>query len=458
MSNQEAKLKKVLGLGDAMGIAVGQIIGAGIMSLTGIAIGMTGTGVVLAFVLSSIFTLFKVMPTAIMGAAIPTTGGFYRYSSRLLSPKLGFFWLLLFIITQLTIALYALSFADYLQSLYPSVPIKLVAFIMLTVFYITNLVGVKVAAIAEKIMVIVLVISLGLFVAWGVPEINYSVFNTREMFPGGITGFLSAVALLSFATGGAQYVAELGGEMKNPGRDIPLTIITTTVGVGILYALMAAVASSVLPVADVANKPLTEVARTILPEPVFFFFIIGGAMFALATTLNAQMSWATKGILIACEDGWLPKKLGVVSSKFGTPILILTLFYLIGLIPIISGFSLTVIASLGSGIGFFANLIPIIAATQLPKKYPELYEKSKFKFNPKTLYGIVGIAIVLSVVQGYLLLKNLTAGLLVGVLIYIVCSAFYVMIASKTQKLKSGEELGFNAELEIESDINTKAL
>ncbi|MDF2680328.1 MAG: amino acid transporter [Brevibacillus sp.] len=458
MASQEAKLKKVLGLGDTMGIAVGQIIGAGIMSLTGVAIGMTGTGVVMAFVLSSVFTLFKVMPTAVMGATIPTTGGFYRYSSRLLSPKLGFFWLLLFLVTNLTVALYALSFADYLQSLFPTVPIKPVAFIMLTVFYVTNLVGVKVAAIAEKIMVVILVLSLGLFVAWGVPEVNYSVFTTREMFPGGISGFLSAVALLSFATGGAQYVAELGGEMKNPGRDIPLTIITTTIGVGILYALMAAVASSVLPVAEVANKPLTDVARTILPSPLFIFFIIGGAMFALATTLNAQLSWATKGILIACEDGWLPKKLGTVSSKFGTPFWILTLFYLIGLIPIITGLSLKSIASLGSGIGFFANLIPLVAATQLPKKYPELYEKSKFKFKPNNLRVIVVIAVILSLVQGYLLLKNLTAGLLVGVFIYIGCSAIYVMIAAKTRKLKTKEDLGFSAEQEPEPPADVKVL
>lgn len=54
MVNEEADLKKVLGLKDAIGIAIGQIIGAGIMSITGIAIGLTGTGVPLAFLLSSI--------------------------------------------------------------------------------------------------------------------------------------------------------------------------------------------------------------------------------------------------------------------------------------------------------------------------------------------------------------------------------------------------------------------
>ena len=271
MASQEAKLKKVLGLGDVMGIGVGQIIGAGVMALTGIAIGMTGSGVTLAFIISSIFTLFMVVPIAVMGSAIPTTGGLYRYTSRLLSPKIGFFWLLLFILAQLTLAMYAISFADYVQGLVPSAPLKLVAFVLLTVFFIANLVGVQFAALVEKLMVIVLLAALIVFVAWGVPAIDYTVFNSTDMFPSGFVGFFMAVGLLSFATGGAQVVAELGGEMKNPGRDIPLTIVVTTLGVGLLYAFIATIAVGVLPIADVANKPLTDVARTILPNSLLYF-------------------------------------------------------------------------------------------------------------------------------------------------------------------------------------------
>jgi len=55
-TRQESKLKRTLGFWDLMGISVGQIIGAGIMSSTGIALGMTGTGVVLAYAISPIVT------------------------------------------------------------------------------------------------------------------------------------------------------------------------------------------------------------------------------------------------------------------------------------------------------------------------------------------------------------------------------------------------------------------
>ena len=91
MSNnerQESKLIRNLGFWDLMGLAVGQIIGAGIMSSTGVAIGMTGTGVVLAYLVyalsQSILSIISIFPIAILGGAVPTTGGPYRYCSRIL--------------------------------------------------------------------------------------------------------------------------------------------------------------------------------------------------------------------------------------------------------------------------------------------------------------------------------------------------------------------------------------
>ncbi|MEI4770679.1 APC family permease [Psychrobacillus sp. FJAT-51614] len=444
MASQEAKLKKVLGLGDVMSIGVGQIIGAGVMALTGIAIGMTGSGVVLAFIVSSIFTLFMVLPTAVMGSALPTTGGNYKYASRLLSPKIGFFWLSLFILGQLTIAMYAISFADYVQGLVPNAPLKLVAFTLLTIFFIANLVGVKFAALIEKLMVIILLLALIVFVAWGMPEVNYAVLNSKDMFPSGFVGFFMAVGLLSFATGGASVVAELGGEMKNPGRDIPLTIIVTTIAVGVLYAFMALIAVGVLPIADVANQPLTDVAKAILPESLFVFFIVGGAMFALATTLNATLSWVTKGIMIACEDGWLPKSLGKVNDRFGTPHWLLTIIYVIGVIPIITGLPLTVISALGTGVFLIAGVIPIIAATQLPKKYPEQYNKAPFKLSPRTLNITVCIAVFLLLFQGFLLMSSLSSKIIIGTIAYMVVAIVYVIIVGKKYGLN--KKLSFNVD------------
>ncbi|MDN8836938.1 amino acid permease, partial [Staphylococcus aureus] len=88
------------------------------------------------------------------------------------------------------------------------------------------------------------------------PHVHFGVFNSSSMFPDGFTGFFTAVGLVSFATGGAQVVAELGGEMKNPKRDIPIVIIVATIFVGILYAFIASIAVGVLPIPEVAGRPL----------------------------------------------------------------------------------------------------------------------------------------------------------------------------------------------------------
>ena len=77
---KQGELKKVLGLGDLMGIGIGQIIGSGIMSLTGICIALTGAGTPFAFLTAALLVLCAPnMVLAVLGAAVPATGGMYTY-------------------------------------------------------------------------------------------------------------------------------------------------------------------------------------------------------------------------------------------------------------------------------------------------------------------------------------------------------------------------------------------
>ncbi|PTI59293.1 amino acid transporter [Staphylococcus xylosus] len=426
---QATNLKKVLGFTDVLGIAIGQIIGAGVMSLTGIGIQMTGSGITPAFILSAVITLLTMFPIAILGSTLPTTGGMYQYTSRLLSPKTGIFWLMLFMFLQITLSLYALSFAQYLEGLFPGVPVRTVAFLLLTILFIVNIVGIKSASIIGNLMVITLIIALSCFIIFGIPHVNFGVFNSSSMLPDGFTGFFTAVGLVSFATGGAQVVAELGGEMKNPKRDIPIVIIVATIFVGILYAFIASIAVGVLPIPEVAGRPLTSVAKEILPTPIFIFFMIGGAMFALATTLNSTFTWVTKSLLIAIHDGYLPKVLGHVNKRFGTPHWLLLIFYIIGALPIVTGMSLNVVAQLGTGISLIVFAFPALAVTQLPKKYPEAYKQSPFKVPYPVLIVIAITAIVVLLYQSYLLISDLKIGYMIGTLIYILLSAAIAQVS-----------------------------
>ncbi|WP_147630435.1 APC family permease [Staphylococcus xylosus] len=432
---QATNLKKVLGLTDVLGIAIGQIIGAGVMSLTGIGIQMTGSGITPAFILSAVITLLTMFPIAILGSTLPTTGGMYQYTSRLLSPKTGIFWLMLFMFLQITLSLYALSFAQYLEGLFPGVPVRTVAFSLLTILFIVNIIGIKSASIIGNLMVITLIVALSCFIIFGIPHVNFGVFNSNSMFPDGFTGFFTAVGLVSFATGGAQVVAELGGEMKNPKRDIPIVIIVATIFVGILYAFIASIAVGVLPIPEVAGRPLTSVAKEILPTPIFIFFMIGGAMFALATTLNSTFTWVTKSLLIAIHDGYLPKALGHVNKRFGTPHWLLLIFYIIGAIPIVMGMSLNVVAQLGTGISLIVFAFPALAVTQLPKKYPEAYKQSPFKVPYPVLIVIAVTAIIVLLYQSYLLISDLKISYIIGTLVYILLSLAIAQISNSKANL-----------------------
>lgn len=199
-------------------------------------------------------------------------------------------------------------------------------------------------------MVMFLLLSLALFIGFGLPKVDWSalVLTKSNIMPNGTKNFLMGVALLSFATGGAKFVAENGDEIENPEKTLPMAMIFSTLLVASFYALIGIVASGVLPIDQVAFQNLTVVAKSIFPPALYILFVIGGAMFALATTLNGTLSWVTRGLQTASKEGWLPE-IFAKENKGGTPILLLCLFAAVGALPIITGMDTAAIANMGIG-------------------------------------------------------------------------------------------------------------
>lgn len=394
MSENKGELKKVLEFKDLMGIGIGQIIGSGIMSLTGICIAITGAGTPLAFIVAAILVICPNLVLAVLGSAVPATGGMYTYVRDYIGKKTGFFYLALLVVGQLVLAMFAITFATYMCGLIPGLNQTLVAFAILTLCYVMNLIGVDMAAKLQNVLVVILVAAMALFIVFGLPKVNWDTFSggLSTLMPNGFLGFMTAASLLTFATGGAEFLSELGGEMKNPGRDLPKAMIGSTVVVAIIYAFIGVVAVGVLPVEQVAGESLILVAREIFPTPLYVFFIVGGGMFAVASTLNATFTWCTKGLLIAAEEGWLPKQAASINKK-GIPWVLLTLFYIIGVIPIITGLDLTTISMLGNGVSLIYVLFPIFTGYLIYKKNPEAMAKSTFKISKPVLMVVTTIAL-----------------------------------------------------------------
>ena len=409
-------LARVLGKKELMGIAIGQIIGAGIMSMMGVAIAMTGRSANLAFMLSAVFTMCTFFPSIFITSCIRMRGGMYTQMAIFAGDKFAGYYSVVYFITNMSLAMYALSFAEYALALLPSGGSeKVIALIVGTAFFILNYFGVDLMAKIQNLLVVVLVFSLGMFAVFGLPSVDLANYfsNADGLFlSDGITGFLTATAYLGFATGGATVILGVSAECKNPTKDIPFVIIVSTCAVAVLYGFVATVASGVLPTEQVMNQPLTLVAQQILPTPLYILFIVGGAMFALATTLNSQIMSCTKPVMQSCEDGWFPQSLATL-SKFKTPYKILIIYYIILVVPILLDLEIAQISSIVQILGYVNNLILTTTAMKLPKMFPEAWEKSAFRVPTPVFYALMIIADIAILIQASFMVSSMTIQLIV---------------------------------------------
>lgn len=391
--------KDKLSLGDLVGLGIGQIVGSGIMILTGIAIGKTGYGVPLAFVIAAIAVALTNICLATLGSAIPANGGQYTYIRDLIGRKTGFFYVALLAAGQLVLANYAIGFSEYFTAVWPGANATLVAGIMMTLIFIINLTGVKTALAFQKFLVAILIVSIGSFIVFGLPQIDSfsPYFDSTMLMPNGFNEFVASIFLVRFSMVGAEYINEYGGDAQNPGRNIPLAMIISTAIVAIVYVLLALVATGVLSIDEVAFQTLGTVAFEIFPKPIYYIFMIGGGMFALASSLNAVFSWAPRGLRVAIEDGWLPKGLGKTNKKWGTPTYLLIIFYVMGMIPILTGSTLELVAVLGNNIGLIFASLPVLAVMFLPRRNRAAYENAQFKLPEWAMIVLPAICLLIFV-------------------------------------------------------------
>ncbi|MDD3337243.1 MAG: APC family permease [Lachnospiraceae bacterium] len=433
-------MKRSLGRMDLVSIAVGQVIGAGIMAMTGTAIGMTGRSVNIAFIIAGILCVFTAIPQILVGGTARFKGGQYTQVAAFGGQRLAGIFTMVNVFTGLGIAMYVISFTEYLLALVPNAPSKLIAVGVLTLLFALNIIGTKQAAILQTIMCVVMAVAIGVFIAFGIPNLESGYFLPPDFVTKGITGVLMASAYLSFAAGGAQYVINFSGEAKNPKKDIPFAIIVPTVVISIVYAVMGTIAAGVLPVSQVANKSLALVAEAIMPKPLYVFFIVGGAMFALLTTLNASIGWICRPIVQAAKDGWLPKLFGKLHPKFGTPVNVLLLFYVIGLVPILLGLNISTVSSATVILTAVVKIILCFTALRLPTVMPGLWNKSKFHVGNVVLRILCIVGGLIATLQAVLLLATSAKAELIGNVVILAVAVIYALVVNRKVKMEVSYE------------------
>lgn len=431
-------LRRELGVKDLMGIAAGQIIGAGIMVLVGMGIEMTGKSVNFAFVLAAIFVIILSIPTLLLTSCVRLRGGEYTQAYLLCGPKFAGFWVMVYIVRNIAISVYVIAFADYLLSLIPGLNHKLVCITVATLFFGINVFPTKIIAKVQNLLMIFLIAALGMFCIYGLPKIQPGYF-TQDFLTNGPVGFISASAFLTFAVLGASGIFQLGGECKNPKKDIPFVLVVSTLSVAVLYALIATVAAGVLPIEQVSGRNLALVAEEILPRGLYIFFIAGGAIGAISTTINANIAWVTKPLIQASEDGWFPEKLATLHPKYKTPIYLLGLFYVVTVVPIILNVPLGEIANMVLVLYYIVMIATAMATVRLPKIFPEQWERSPYKCNNTVLWLICIAATVVLIIQVYFNASSLTIPLLLMNVTYLILAYAYVHIRYSSGKVNIQE-------------------
>ncbi|MCC8166483.1 MAG: APC family permease [Planctomycetes bacterium] len=381
---------KTLGLFPLVALATGQVIGAGVVTLIGASISHTGRSVWLAYVAAVALGFSIIMSYMLLASMIRVRGGNYTFVATLLGDRWGGLYGMAFTMNVFACGMFAMSLGQYVNLIIPSLGVKTVAIVGVTFFYIFNMLGVNFMSKIQNILATTLILGLILFVVVGMGKLQPGVldFSAPDFFLKGSDGFLAAVALLVFSCYGHAFVVAFSKEAKNAKRDIPFAMMITTGIILVVYTLIALVASNVLPVPEVVGKPLTVVAREIMSEPLYYAFVFGGPVMALATTLNSSLSVFARPFHQMTNDGWFPAWLGR-TNRYGAPFYILTLMYLIAIIPIALDLSISVITSNTVLIGRISDLVAITAIITLPKRLPDAWENRYFRLSKPVFYFLM---------------------------------------------------------------------
>lgn len=383
---------KKLNLWNIIGLGLGGAIGTGIFVLLGFGIAYTGRSIVLAVAVGCFFMLLAYWYNLAMPTMFVLKGGDYSMKTMLFNPLMTGVGAWMTIVGAFAMASYAIAIADYLAIAVPALLGResLVAFTVMTLVFLATIRGSRFVTLLENLVTIVLVLALALFVAFGAPQVNPTTFFSNAdggFTPGGFAGFVAAISVMGWACQGTTMAPiSMAAVTKNPKRTIPLAIVIITVLLAVIYAAMSYVASGVLPLDVTSGANISVTAEAIFPRPLYLFFVVGGGIGAIASSLLGGLGMYRYPLMQVANDGWLPaifKK----TTKGGYPYLTYLVFYLISVFPIITGMGLDAVVSQVMIPTMLMNIYMNLACLTLPKKYPEQWAKRSIKM-PLWLYNI----------------------------------------------------------------------
>jgi APA family basic amino acid/polyamine antiporter len=312
-------LKRNLNLLDATSVGIGAIIGAGIFVVLGVAIGYAGPAIVISIIIAGIVASFTAFSFAELGSAIPKEGGAYEFAFELLSPFTGFVVGILWLFAQIVAgAAISLGFASYFVAIFPEFSLKTIAVIAALALTCLNILGIKKSAAVNNALVITKIAILCLFIGFGIFQINPQNFS--QFSPNGSFGILQGAGFIFFAYLGFGRIAALGEEVKNPERNLPLSVLIALIVSVVVYVLTGLTATGLenYRILAQSGSPLAEAAK-VIGNFTLVAAVSLGALIATASVLLTNLLGLSRVAFAMARNAQLPKSIAKVSSKFGTP-------------------------------------------------------------------------------------------------------------------------------------------
>lgn len=402
-NDSKGSLVRQIGFFAALMLLVGSIIGSGIFTVPGkMAAAAQAPGpLLLAWIVAGIACIFLSLVYAELAPMLPQAGGAYVYIREAYGKGLSFFYGWTSIIGGYCTlyALLSLAFVQYLSFFFPISPFmtKVLASLLIIGLAYINYRGVKLSVNLNNIFTIGKLGAIGLVIVGGLFVFKRANFTPLVGTAGWGTAATAAVpALLAF--GGYTALAYMGGEIKDPDRNVPRATIIGILIVMAVYVLLNVVSIGAIPIAELAKsaKPVASVAQAIF-GPVGGGIVAVGALMSIFGALNAiTMQYARVPFAMA-KDGVMFAAGAKVHPNYKTPYVSIIILALVGLAELWTGTFLTLLLVQV----FLARAMDCLTAAALMvlrKKRPELKRPYKMWGYPVTT--VLAIAIVV-----YLLTK-----------------------------------------------------
>ena len=319
--NSGARLRRDIGFFGAAFLVLNSVIGAGIFALPGKVAVNAGLFSPWLFLVVGVLFLAVVLTFAELASYYDQTGGPVLYAGDAFGPAAGFStgWLI-FLARMTAFAANANVMALYLASLsdvFASDTARTVIISAVTIGLTwANVMGVKDGVRTMAVLTVLKIVPLVLLVLLGLQHVS-----GETLIPGGnfhIDDLGSTTLLLIYAYVGFETIGVTAGETDRPKRTVPLALIRTVIGTGVLYFLIVLVFISVISAEDYADATLVDVGRA-LAGPTGALVITLTAVFSIGGNLAGSMLAAPRLIYSLAENRLLPQWFAHINEKYSTP-------------------------------------------------------------------------------------------------------------------------------------------